>query len=532
MAEINEKPLLTMKKKPVCSEFEQHAIRPICSTCGKKKEEHHISKDDVKEVQKILKETLNYDPPDHDIYDWVPPGCPEERIGDFFLNFPSDKVPKLDSEGEDYRIQQFCKQWPLHDISSSHARFVQEEGKQEQTYYICNVMLKATRMGSVKLWENGMSKQCPACLTLMEEKELVIIPSERNDVVYHPTCFVCEKCKEFLVDLLYCVHTDGKIYCERHYSEIHKTRCGTCDELIFSNSYVELEKSHFHVEHMHCSKCDRKIQDENTYEKENNIYCTDCYENLFCPVCFKCNQTISVGKAILQIDDKKWHVDCLICNGCSIQLCDELVKTHEDNYYCCNCYKERFAPRCFTCSTVFESGVKNIVKFEGILYHASCFKCVECKTTIGETGFVPTEDRIYCKTCYTEKFGVQCAQCRTAIHSGGVTYKKKAYHSDCFKCQLCSEVLGSSSFANYNNQIICITCFGEEYCKKCEVCQEIVNPGKDGDTYAHEHYAWHGACLKCSECSISLTKDPFATLKKKIFCKDCLDKANIAYVKS
>lgn len=47
---------------------------------------------------------------------------------------------------------------------------------------------------------------------------------------FHPNCFTCTTCDELLVDLTYCVYED-KIYCERHYAEILKPRCSSCDEV-------------------------------------------------------------------------------------------------------------------------------------------------------------------------------------------------------------------------------------------------------------------------------------------------------------
>lgn len=56
-------------------------------------------------------------------------------------------------------------------------------------------------------------------------------------MLWHPKCFTCSTCDELLVDLTYCVH-DDKIYCERHYAELLKPRCNSCDEV---SKNIELE---------------------------------------------------------------------------------------------------------------------------------------------------------------------------------------------------------------------------------------------------------------------------------------------------
>lgn len=47
---------------------------------------------------------------------------------------------------------------------------------------------------------------------------------------WHPTCFVCAKCSEPLVDLIY-FWKDGAPWCGRHYCESLRPRCSGCDEV-------------------------------------------------------------------------------------------------------------------------------------------------------------------------------------------------------------------------------------------------------------------------------------------------------------
>ena len=50
------------------------------------------------------------------------------------------------------------------------------------------------------------------------------------------------------VDLTYCVYQD-QVFCERHYAEKMKPRCGTCDELIFSGTYTRAMGRDWHTGH-------------------------------------------------------------------------------------------------------------------------------------------------------------------------------------------------------------------------------------------------------------------------------------------
>ncbi len=48
--------------------------------------------------------------------------------------------------------------------------------------------------------------------------------------LWHPQCFTCTQCKEFLVNLIY-FYKDGQLYCGRHHAELYKPRCTACDEV-------------------------------------------------------------------------------------------------------------------------------------------------------------------------------------------------------------------------------------------------------------------------------------------------------------
>ena len=50
--------------------------------------------------------------------------------------------------------------------------------------------------------------------------------------LWHPRCFVCNICKELLVDLIY-FYKEGKLYCGRHHAETIKPRCSSCDEVFW-----------------------------------------------------------------------------------------------------------------------------------------------------------------------------------------------------------------------------------------------------------------------------------------------------------
>ena len=51
--------------------------------------------------------------------------------------------------------------------------------------------------------------------------------------MFHAQCFACFTCKEFLVDLVYCLR-EHKLYCVRHYGDSVRPRCSWCQEVSFA----------------------------------------------------------------------------------------------------------------------------------------------------------------------------------------------------------------------------------------------------------------------------------------------------------
>ncbi len=58
----------------------------------------------------------------------------------------------------------------------------------------------------------------------------VFAPKAGENLCWHPACFICSRCEELLVDLVYCFKDDA-VCCERHYAEQVRPRCAACDEV-------------------------------------------------------------------------------------------------------------------------------------------------------------------------------------------------------------------------------------------------------------------------------------------------------------
>jgi hypothetical protein len=130
------------------------------------------------------------------------------------------------------------------------------------------------------------------------------------------------------------------------------------------------------------------------------------------------------------------------------------------------------------------------VAFEKQAYHADCFKCDNCSKVIANaSGAAVYEAQLLCTKCFKDggyerkqantareykpsassapsKFGgggAKCYTCNTTVYAAeAISYEKKSFHSDCFKCKNCSKKISpSGAEAKHLGDEI------EVFCKKC-----------------------------------------------------------------
>lgn len=94
-----------------------------------------------------------------------------------------------------------------------------------------------------------MSQPCHKCESDIDANDLCVTADKVGEkFVWHPACFVCAKCDELLVDLAYCYDDEhGALYCERHFADTIKPRCGACDEVHCMHSLYLVSSNYLRV---------------------------------------------------------------------------------------------------------------------------------------------------------------------------------------------------------------------------------------------------------------------------------------------
>ncbi|NXT68218.1 LMCD1 protein, partial [Chaetops frenatus] len=95
---------------------------------------------------------------------------------------------------------------------------------------------------------------------------------------WHPACFVCCRCAEPLVDLIY-FWKSGAAWCGRHYCESLRPRCAGCDEIIFSEDYQQVEGLAWHTKHFACLECETLLTGKPFALANASLLCTTCSQS-------------------------------------------------------------------------------------------------------------------------------------------------------------------------------------------------------------------------------------------------------------
>ncbi|XP_067133704.1 four and a half LIM domains protein 2-like [Centruroides vittatus] len=510
-----------------CIGFKPHPWRTICDNCKCERECHDIYHNDIvnvrdriglKDPRQSNKSSFKRNALEEG-YAWMPSDLSKDKIQEYFVQIPSQKVPRLGTLGEKYREKQLIAQLPKQDFSPRYCKFLGKEYQQQYADFIKERQRTALDIAYVK----SISEQtfeCYQCEGSMISGDIAVIaPRLGERYPFHPSCFVCFVCKELLVDLACCIK-DKKIYCERHYAEQIRPRCAACDELIFAGEYTKAMSKDWHTTHFCCWKCDDSLTGQRYVLRDEHPYCVRCYERLFSNTCDECGRSIGVDSKDLSYKGKHWHENCFLCSKCNNSLINKPFGSKADKVYCTSCYDAAFAIRCDECGEIFRAGTKKM-EYKGKQWHEQCFCCVVCKNPIGTKSFIPRDNDIFCTTCYEQKFSTRCIKCNQIITTGGVTYRNEPWHRECFCCINCQTCLAGERFTSKDEKPYCAECFGELFAKRCYACNSPIT-GIGGTRFiSFEDRNWHNDCFLCGMCKRSMVGKGFIFDGSDILCPEC-----------
>jgi cysteine/glycine-rich protein len=232
--------------------------------------------------------------------------------------------------------------------------------------------------------------------------------------------------------------------------------CVICDKIAYPAETIQYEKKPYHVECFQCSECKKKMDGPAGAANYEGV--------LFCKHCFQKGGYHQKQKSVV------WTPGASAGSAAP-------SKFGGGGQKCTVCDKTVYAAE--------------TVAYEKKPYHGDCFKCTVCSKKMTPSGAALFEEKLYCTKCFEaggfrtkqaataskanftasassapSKFGgggAKCYGCNLTVYAAeALSYEKKSFHGDCFKCKNCSKKMAASGAeAKKTGDEI------EVYCRKC-----------------------------------------------------------------
>ncbi|RWS26783.1 four and a half LIM domains protein 3-like isoform X5 [Leptotrombidium deliense] len=168
---------------------------------------------------------------------------------------------------------------------------------------------------------------------------------------------------------------------------------------------MEYKGHQWHENCFCCSICQNPIGNRSFIPRENDIFCSECYETKYSTRCVKCNEIIGSGGVTYK--NEPWHKECFACAKCNQSLAGQRFTSRDGSPYCSQCFADLYARRCESCSNPITGvGGTRFVSFEDRNWHNDCFVCVDCRISLVGKGFITDGSDIVCPECAKKKISM------------------------------------------------------------------------------------------------------------------------------
>jgi cysteine/glycine-rich protein len=325
----------------------------------------------------------------------------------------------------------------------------------------------------------GGGNACTICQKIAYPAETI----QYEKKAYHVDCFQCSECKKKMEGPAGAANFEGTLFCKScfqkgGYNQKQRNvvwtakeggeggaqpskfggggqKCTVCEKTVYAAETVAYEKKPYHSDCFKCSNCTKRMTPSGAAIFEEKLFCTKCFEQGG----YRTKQAATASRVQGQAGAASSGPSKFGGGGNKCVKCDKTVYAAET------------------------------VSFEKQAYHADCFKCDTCSKVMTASGAAVYESQLLCTKCFKDggyerkqansareykpsssaapsKFGGggnKCYACGTTVYAAEtLSYEKKPFHSDCFKCKNCSKkITPSGAEAKHTGDEI------EVYCKKC-----------------------------------------------------------------
>ncbi|KAI9557623.1 hypothetical protein GHT06_017451 [Daphnia sinensis] len=323
------------------------------------------------------------------------------------------------------------------------------------TCFTAGRVLKTPTVGSETLFKSPQPARPAASSTGSHAGEYTKAMSKD----WHLGHFSCWQCDESLTGQRY-VLRDEHPYCVKCYETVFANNCDDCNRVIGIDSKdLSYKDRHWHEACFLCHKCRLSLVDKQFGSKADKIFCGPCYDSMYATRCDGCGEIFRAGTKKMEYKSRQWHEKCFSCFVCKTPIGTKSFIPREQDIYCSGCYEEKFATRCVKCTKIITTGG---VTYKNDPWHRECFTCTHCDKSLAGQRFTSKDEKPYCAECFGELFAKRCTACTKPITGIGgtrfISFEDRHWHNDCFQCASCNVTLVGKGFITDGADILCPEC--------------------------------------------------------------------------
>lgn len=287
-----------------------------------------------------------------------------------------------------------------------------------------------------------------------------------------------------------------------HYNTSNRDLCPKCSKNNIENSHI-FNGQFWHIDCLVCSLCNKLIDKEDLHIRDNFIFHKACLDNVYAKRCAVCTYFIEDDNEVTAMG-KHYHAKCFRCTLCGTSVLSKFINIYEFPYCkeCTRKLRSNFAS-CLVC----KKGILPTDKCIDFFYAGKKYfihtECNSCQFCSGQVDNPVVADNILiCEKC--NKFGHKhlCGACGKPVFSNPATLHTLVFHPGCFKCYVCKKILQSNLASVYKYKPFCRACY-TDFSKMCYMCKEFGNVEVSSGLFS-----FHKKCFCCKFCDKDLlTKD-------------------------
>ncbi|KAI6181089.1 hypothetical protein M3Y98_00791500 [Aphelenchoides besseyi] len=114
------------------------------------------------------------------------------------------------------------------------------------------------------------------------------------------------------------------------------------ENLILDKQYTRAEDRSWHIQHFCCFGCDKHFMNEDYVSKHGQFYCLECYLQKFAKTCLGCGSKIGAPEPYVTHNELTWHKRpaCFRCRKCGKFLESKFLLKHQNTFCSDRCKKE------------------------------------------------------------------------------------------------------------------------------------------------------------------------------------------------